>query len=91
MWYGYHSLLKKKPENKPYYVSALRADRGCPEGANTAPVPDFGNALLRLYLYSSAAMAGSSILVLSYQWKPVSMVLGRVSPFMALTAASTHL
>jgi hypothetical protein len=31
------------------------------------------------------------MLVLSYQWKPVSIDLGSVSPLMALTADSTHL
>ncbi len=39
----------------------------------------------------TAVISGASILVLSYHLKPVSMVLGSVSPAMAFTAASTHL
>jgi sugar/nucleoside kinase (ribokinase family) len=42
-------------------------------------------------LYSSGLISGASMLVLSYQWKPVSMFLGNCSPLIALTAASTDL
>ncbi len=43
------------------------------------------------YSYNKGLISSASILVLSYQWKPVSIFFGNVSPFIALTAASTAL
>ncbi len=43
------------------------------------------------YLYSNGAICLESMLVLSYQKKPVSVFFGNFTPLSALTAASTHL
>ena len=65
-----------------------------PSGTGPSPV---GDSPVRIsldrssYLYSSAAMSGASMLVLSYQWKPVSMFFGTDCLLSTFQAASTDL
>ncbi len=44
-----------------------------------------------VYSYRSGLISSESMLLASYQKKPVSMTLGSSSPLIAFTAASTHL
>src|SRR5205807_10277955 len=72
----------------------LRHDPSHTDGQRPSPIRD-GPVRFSLdrsgYLYSSAAMSGASMFVLSYQWKPVSMFFGTDCLFSTFQAASTDL